>query len=145
MPKFRKAYDSHVRVTFDPVGDPVTEQHHARDCDMNHILRKYQKTGLVDHVSRYQGKYDDITEAVDYHTAMNTVINAENAFMSLPSSIRNKFKNDPGAFLDFVSNPDNHDEMVELGLLKASETVAAPAATVEPQPAPAAAEGGNDA
>jgi hypothetical protein len=56
-------------------------------------------------------------------------------FMSLPAKIRSRFQNDPGAFLDFVQNPENRDEMIELGLAKAQ-----PRAPVEPEAEPSPSE-----
>lgn len=85
-------------------------------CDINNIIAKYRQTGLLEHVSRYQGSYSDVVIEGDLHTAMISVVQAEEAFLSLPSNIRKKFHNDPSEFLDFVNNSDNFDEMVKLGL-----------------------------
>jgi len=49
-------------------------------------------------------------------------------FNDLPSSIRSRFGNDPAAFLDFVQDENNADEMVKLGLTEGS----AEQATVTP-------------
>jgi phage internal scaffolding protein len=58
--------------------------------------------------------------------------NAEESFYRLPSKVRMKFDNDPLDFIDFASNPDNLDEMRELGLAKeVANTQATPAATHE--------------
>lgn len=34
----------------------------------------------------------------------------------MPSEVRKRFGNNPGVFMDFVSNPDNKEELVKLGL-----------------------------
>ena len=95
-----------------------TKQSFRDETDVNLILRKYEKTGLIDHVNRYQGDYTDLTEVQDYHTSMNQIIAAREAFQSLPSGIRNRFANDPAQFLEFAGNPENQKEMVKMGLMR---------------------------
>jgi len=56
--------------------------------------------------------------AIDYHEALNIVADAESMFEELPSTIRAQFENDPHKFLEFVQDPNNLDEMRELGLAK---------------------------
>ena len=90
------------------------------DCDINRIMLKYQKTGVLDHAKTYQGQYSDFSQVTgDYQEHMNAVIQANEMFMSLPSSVRKQFDNDPGEFLAFVDDPNNADEMVSLGLREA--------------------------
>lgn len=116
--KFNTAYSRKPHKGFATVGETRTVQYEKDKCDINNILKKYQATGLIDHVSRYNGDYSDLGGVQDYHSSLNQVLEAQNAFDSLPSSIRNKFSNDPGQFLAFVSDANNMDEMVELGLAK---------------------------
>jgi len=119
------------KVTIDCSQDGRTEQCHKSQCDINNILAKHAKTGLLDHVQRYNGSYEDVSSAEDYHASLNTVMRAEEAFSSLPSDIRNRFKNDPASFLEFVGNPENDDEMYKLGL-----KVKRPVNEVPTQPTP---------
>lgn len=95
-----------------------TKQEFAQECDINVIMKRYQRDGLLLHVNRFQGKYDDVTGAVSYHEAQNIMLAAQDAFMSLPSSVRTQFDNDPGKFLEFASDPGNKERMREMGLLK---------------------------
>lgn len=97
-----------------------TKQSFSAECDINNIMAKYQKTGLVSHVAQHQGNYDNLPSNVDYHENMNAMIAADEAFASLTSSIRSKFHNDPAEFLEFVHNDDNADELVEMGLAHSS-------------------------
>jgi len=57
----------------------------------------------------------------DYHASVNAVLEAREMFESLPSSVRRRFGNDPAAFLDFVGDEENRDEMEKMGLLKAGK------------------------
>jgi phage internal scaffolding protein len=120
--KFRTAYDGvRVAVGLTFVKPTLTVQYEKDMCDINRIMAKYQKTGLIDHVSRYQGQYADVANTPTYQEAMQTIINANAAFQSLPSAIRDRFANDPARFLEFVHNPENKDEMARMGLLKVKE------------------------
>ena len=108
------------KVSFDsPQGESMTKQSFRDECDINVLMRRYEKTGLLDHVNTHQGDYGDFINAPDFHTAMNQILTAEHMFQSLPARIRARFANDPGAFLEFAQNPENADEMAELGLIPA--------------------------
>lgn len=96
----------------------TTEQHHKNECDVNTIIRKYDKTGLISHISRFEASFGNLT-GLDYKEAMDTVVNAQNEFNALPGEIRERFQNTPQKFLEFCENPDNRQEAIELGLIKA--------------------------
>lgn len=114
--EFRKAYDPPSRVRLDNNSPTMTHQSFQDECDINNIMRKYQKTGLLTHVQEYGGRYDELPSDLDYQAACNQVINARSAFDSLPSGLRTRFNNDPAAFLRFVQDPANEEEMQRLGL-----------------------------
>ncbi|AXL14660.1 internal scaffolding protein [Microviridae sp.] len=118
----RKHYDPSIKVQFFPEGESLTHQSMADECDINKIMEKWQKTGILDHTNTFEGQYGDFTDVPsDYHDAMNQVLEANDMFATLPSSIRKKFMNDPGQFLDFVENPENREEMQKLGLIPDAE------------------------
>lgn len=126
----------------------MTQQQFKDECDINVLLKNYEKGKAITHLNKYDGDYGDVTGAVDYHTACNIVLAAETAFETVPAQVRERFKNDPGAFLDFASDAANADEMRELGLMR---EIPAPARVevVAGQPggaapaAPSAPGGGN--
>jgi len=68
------------------------------------------------HSRTYEGEYGEFA-AIDYHEAMNTVVEAQSMFETVPSEIRSRFGNDPGAFLKFVLDEKNSDEMRDMGLM----------------------------
>lgn len=105
----------------DQDGNPIytTEQGHKKECDVNNIIKKYDKTGLITHVSRIEAKYGDLT-GVDFKEAMDMVTNAQNMFNELPVEIRNRFKNDPAKLIEFMEDGNNRDEAIEIGLIDAS-------------------------
>lgn len=117
--KIRRPYDKTARlaITFPEI--TMAKQSFRDECDINTIMSKYQKTGLIDHVQKFQGSYGDFTNTVDYQLSLNQVIEAQDAFDQLPSSVRKRFSNQPSELMAFLSDPDNRDEAVKLGLVPA--------------------------
>lgn len=122
------AQKDHSNETSLKCEDPSrTKQADKDSCDINIIMRKYQKTGLVSHVNRYQGNYADVSTAPQYQDAMNIVINAQEAFSSLTAKIRKRFNNDAYEFLAFVTNPANQEAIYDMGLATRPVVVEEPA------------------
>lgn len=112
--------------------DPSLAQQHARDeCDINTIVRRFGLTGELPSNVR-SPTYGDFADATDYHTALNAVIAADNAFMQLPADIRTRFNNDAGAFVDFVSDDSNRAEAEKLGLVPSGSS-GEPVSNLAPQ------------
>lgn len=97
--------------------DTIVEQHHKKIVDINNIVSKYKKTGIIDK-QRKDGFYGDFTNAVDYDTALNKLRDADKDFSLLPSQLREKFENNPSKLIDFIANSDNYDEAIALGLIE---------------------------
>jgi phage internal scaffolding protein len=113
--EIQKALRQTKRVGID-TGPGKTEQAHKQQCDMNYILRDYQRTGLIKHAVKYEGQYDDVSD-VDYQRSMMIVADVKNMFESLPSSERKKFSNDPAKFLNYVQDAANRQDLEERGIL----------------------------
>lgn len=92
------------------------QQQFAQESDVNAIMRKYEKTGILTHVSRYAGEYGDFSGVPDYKAGLERVMAADEMFMSLPARIRDRFNNDPAKFIEFATNAENIDELRALGL-----------------------------
>lgn len=129
------AFNPHDRVTADPVGKSRTKQAFKDEVDINEILRKHEKGLLTDHLNEHQGQYGDFIIAGDFHSHMNLIKEAENAFMTIPAEIRAKFNNDPAEFLAFAQDPEKLDEMRKMGLAPPDR----PKTPREPPMAPATA------
>lgn len=114
-------------------GPGLTKQSMKDQTDINRILLKYQKTGVQSFVSQVQPEFVE-TAAMDFQEAMNLVLDAQNKFQEMPSSLRKKFDNDPGQYLAFVQDPANLDEMYELGMAERPPEPAPPTAAPEPVP-----------
>lgn len=97
-----------------------TKQAFKRECDVNHIVKRFKVNLGVDFLDRYQGAlgghFGDFTQVCDYRSALDRVMRADEVFMALPAKVRSRFQNDPALFLEFVEDPKNAQELVELGL-----------------------------
>lgn len=123
---FQTAYGAKVKHGLDCSDRPsMTKQMHRDECNINTIIKKYKTTGVITNVNNLEAKYGDVT-GLDFQTAMDLVAEAQTMFQELPSAVRNKFKNDPGLFLDFMDNPANQEEMVSMGLATRREVEQAP-------------------
>lgn len=120
------------RVTLDASKNPRTKQAHKRECDINFIMEKYQKTGMVDHVNRYQATYGE-APSHDFREALELVRQAQTMFNDLPSKVRARFENDPARFLEFCEDPANLEEAKLLGLTTTTETVVVSAPATPPK------------
>jgi len=95
-----------------------TQQQFADECDINNIMRKYSSTGEFTVLTKKGGVYGDFSEIQDFQGMLDTVRYAQEAFASLPATVRLRFQNDPGQLLAFVQDPKNYDEGVKLGLVE---------------------------
>lgn len=105
------------KVVLVDFGPSLTRQSEANACDINKIMKKYEKTGILPQRDRPL-MFADVSTVGDYRSALHSVRRAEELFAAQPAEVRRKFDNDPALFLDFCSNPKNRDEMKDLGLLE---------------------------
>jgi phage internal scaffolding protein len=102
-----------------------TKQSFKSECDINHIINKFHKTGILEHQRQILPRFMDVS-AVDYQEALNLTIEAGEMFEALPSQIRNMCDNDPAKFLQYIQDPKNKDELVKFGLLEPKKPAPAP-------------------
>jgi len=112
----RSAYSKKQPVRFSTVGPSLTKQSFTKECNINNIVNKYQKTGALDHVNKHEASYGYATSD-DFTASMEIVARGQTMFEELPSSLRTRFDNDTAKFLAFVQDESNREEMQELGLL----------------------------
>jgi phage internal scaffolding protein len=112
--EIRKPYTS-VRSSIDFTDDPgLTLQAHKDECEVMNILAKYDPSMTQEVMANANFGYAD---SITFFEAQNTLAQAKESFAALPSKIRNKFENDPGQLLDFLSEPANQAEAFKLGLI----------------------------
>lgn len=127
-----------------PEGKSKTIQNQKEESDINTIVRRFGLTGQLPNNVRVP-QYGDFTGITDYQSALNTVIEAQEAFMMMPADIRKRFHHDPQEFMEFCYDEKNRAEAEKLGIVnlkkevevKKSETVTPEA---KPKGEPAASQ-----
>lgn len=137
-----------------PPDTSETSQEFVEECDINVIMRRYQRTGQLPNLN-LGASYGDVSDVPDYMEALNVVIQAQHDFAELPSRLRERFNNDPGQLLAFLADTANRDEAIKLGLVNAPPAPTSASASPQAQPndsnekpspqRPAAAVGGQGA
>lgn len=61
----RNKFSPVVKKVIDNFGPSRTQQHFMDSCDINKILAKYRKTGVIEHVKRAKAMYGDFSEYVE--------------------------------------------------------------------------------
>lgn len=113
-----------------------TKQEFRDECDINVLMKRYQKTGLFPQYPGAVPRYVSNIGMPDYQEALGIVMAAKEEFAALNSELRKRFDNDPAKFLEFTNNPDNADELVKLGLREPPKAAPAPVEVrvVNPEP-----------
>ena len=93
-----------------------TDASQAPDCDINKIMANYAKTGVWP-ADKVGAAFLDVSEAGDFHTAMNTITHAQELFLRLDASIRKEFDNDPGVLMEALQNPAERQRLEKFGVL----------------------------
>jgi phage internal scaffolding protein len=123
VPFLRTPYNYDVDKVSDETGltcsDPsLAQQNFKEECDINHIVKQFGLTGELPGQT-LSPQYGDFTGVLDYHSAVNAVLAAQDEFMELPAQLRSRFENDPAKLIDFLGNEDNREEAIKLGLVAA--------------------------
>jgi phage internal scaffolding protein len=139
LPFVRNPYNYDMALVSQETGlackDPSLAQQHMKDeCDINVIVERFGVTGQLP-VRVIEPSYGDFSGVSDYHTALNKIKAADEAFMALPAKLRAKFDHDPNALLNFLENEANKDEAIQLGLID-GEPVAQPIVSAVETPKP---------
>ena len=75
-----------VQISFDK-SEGRTEQHHAKSVNINTIVAKYMKTGVIDHIAKHSPTYGEVSSQ-SFHDAQNLVAEQKTIFQELPSYVR---------------------------------------------------------
>lgn len=93
-------------------------QSSKEEADINVLVKRFGLTGQLP-----QGviapTFGDFGEVFDFHSAMNVIAQANEAFDAMPAEVRYRFQNDPGRFLEFVQDANNREEAIRLGIANA--------------------------
>lgn len=116
-------------------GKSLTQQHFKNEVDINQIIERAEKSGFIS-VSDKSPMYGDFTGLANFREARQMVVDAQEAFEALPAKIRQRFNNDPQELVDFVDNPENEEEAIELGLRQPAGSAEVVPEVVEPEKKP---------
>lgn len=98
-----------------------TKQSFKDECDINVLMARVEAAGgVLDQgmVEARQAAFGDFSEGLDYFECQNRILAAQEAFMTLPARVRERFGNEPAEVVEFLSDAKNEAEAVELGLVK---------------------------
>lgn len=96
-----------------------TKQSFRDDVNINKIIARFDRTGMVSHLNSKTPFYGDVSSIVGYQEALNKVKEADELFGRMSAEIRNRFKNDPALMIEFLSDPVNNAEALKLGMIVA--------------------------
>ncbi len=125
--------------------DGRTKQSFKNITDINRILAKAQKTGVISHLAKHGAIYGDFSDLPDLLQANQRLARGQQIFDELPSEVRAEFGQDVSEFFKYVNDPENindlatklpalaepgrqHrilDPMVQAGIQEAFEAIAA--------------------
>lgn len=126
--------------------EPVTKQSFKAETDVNNIIKRFDRDGVLSHIREGAPLYLDVSDMPDYRTALDTVNAIDDNFMELPAALRLQFDNDPAQWLDFVNSATREEirDAVDAALSPVDRSVdpyAQPAAPEAPEAAPSASDG----
>jgi len=115
----KKQYDfsTHVHpvIDIDPAEDQ-TQQHFERETNINSIVSRYQKTGVLPTALIREVQFGEV--GPDLVQSLNKIKAAKEQFMQLPAKIREEFGNNPDQFLKFLADPHNYEKAKTLGIVE---------------------------
>lgn len=104
--------------TRSPLGEfdeSMTQQSDLPQSDIHNIMKRFERTGVIEHDAKYHGTYGDFTSMPDFKEAQDQIAEAATMFEELPASIREKHGNDPANFLGWIQDPKNREAILEAG------------------------------
>lgn len=94
-------------------GPSLTKQSFKDETDVNRILEKFQVTGVLSHLAKFEPEYGDFAE-FDFGGTIMQLQRGQDMFAALPSEVRREFDQDPDKFFKFVNDPNNNERVNEL-------------------------------
>lgn len=132
-------YNKIVPIVYDPQNDPKcisrTQQHFKEEADINNIMRRYAKTGILTdpaHVSNRKPSFADFTMQPAYQEMQNQIAFVVQEFEKLPADQRLQFGNSPENYLAYIT--EDKERAIKEGLIQKEEQEKEANAEKEKQP-----------
>lgn len=119
-----------------PEGETMTRQEFQQECDINYLIDRYEKVGVISHMNPTPPQFLDVSEVPDLLEAQRILAAAGEAFMTLPAKVRREFDNDATQFVMFAQDPANVGQMREWGLAAPEKAPEPPMRVEVVNPAP---------
>ncbi len=100
----------------EPGDGPGAKQSMREECDVNKIVERYVKTGLIDHLADGIPQFVDVAELGDYRSVIEQVRAVELYFAGLPALVRRSFEDDARLFMDYLETNPSEEDLELLGL-----------------------------
>lgn len=101
--------------------DDRTRQSAKDECDVNVIVKRFGKTGVLPSVAG--AFYADVADVGEYREVVARVEAAGELFGKLPAKTRLAFRNSPMVFLEALADPDQRSLLEELGVFEKAPVV----------------------
>lgn len=86
-----------------------TQQQFKEECDINTLVERFGLMGTWPQDLRIP-LASEFHDVFDYQSALNQLIEADEAFMAIPAPIRAQFQNDAGKWVEYMSDCDPSEE-----------------------------------
>lgn len=114
--KFKTPYNRSKTPGIHTPGGSRAAQSFKDDCDINVIVRRAMRTGVWPNKRMEVPVFGDFTNIPDYRSAQQLIVETTEQFEKIPARIRERFHNSVDEFVAFVSNPENSEDVVKMGL-----------------------------
>ena len=111
-----KMEDGRVKVCTLNDMPSMTDQQWKDETDVNKIIEKHKKVGVISHLSKKQGQYADMSNISSLQESLIKIQSASMKFKELPQELRDKIHNDPLQLEGFLTDPKNNEYLESLGL-----------------------------
>lgn len=119
----RSVYDGSRVLEFIGGGEKRVKAAFADEVNINRIVDRYRKTGLVTHLSKATPQFVDMLAVEDFTETMQKMTATKSWFNGLPANVRAAFGNDVIALLEARNSEEGMQKLRGLGL---AESVGGP-------------------
>lgn len=120
MPEVFHRFKTRGRIFAPECKEPGADQSFEKEANINVIMARYQRTGLISNVNRKTPFWGDVSMAPqDLMEAQEIISQSMKAFTDLPARLRAMFNNSPIELMRWLEDPANGEEARRWGLLPA--------------------------